>query len=707
MKCFDNKLNVAAALLLAGAALLLPASPAHAHVLSAHSEHAKVTLLPQADALKPGQEATFGFLFQIQEHWHVYWKNPGDSGFAITIDWVLPEGYIAGDIVWPYPQRIEIDPLTSYGYEDELLLLSRLRVPDAAVAGTQVNLVADVKWLECRVECVPGTARFEFSMPVAQDPQADAFFQDQFEAHRDAYPSNGDGLGAEGFEDKETVVIRLKEKKVDTVSFFPFENGLIDNHATQVFEKDGSGSRLSIKKSAAAGDKFLEKIEGLLVVDRQGRPHPNAYEISLPLHESSAVDNLVLGRREHHPFMIVLFAFLGGLILNLMPCVLPVLSIKVLSLVESSHKGARSVLLDGLSFASGILVSFWFLAFFMVALRSAGHFVGWGFQFQSPVFVIFMAVLFFWLGMNLFGIFEVDLGSARIANAVRNSFFLKSPFLNGVLATVVATPCTAPFMGTALGYALSQPAAVTFAVFTSLGLGLACPYIVLSLRPQWLRFIPKPGPWMITMKKAFGLMFMASVWWLAWVLFVQRGATAVAFLLAGLSVITLSAWTIGKFAAAGRNEALRRRARLVAVVLFLAGFGLALYGSTKQPDAPSRSPEEGAIGWEAFSPERLSQLREEGKAVFIDFTATWCLTCQVNERVAIDHPMIVRLIKEKGIVMMKADWTNYDAVITRALESYGKNSIPVYVIYAPGARAPVFLPEILTPGIVEKALKGI
>jgi len=341
-------------------------------------------------------------------------------------------------------------------------------------------------------------------------------------------------------------------------------------------------------------------------------------------------------------------------------------------------------------------------------LKSAGHYVGWGFQFQSPAFLVFMAVLFFWLGLNLFGVFEVGTALTRIENAAGKSFLLNNSFMNGVLATVVATPCTAPFMGTALGYALSQSSLVTFLVFSALALGLAFPYLLFSANPQFLRFIPKPGPWMIVLKKMFGVFFMATVAWLAWVLQAQRGSDAVLYLCVGLAIITVAGWVIGRFAVLSRSPTVRWRSRAVAVVLFLAGFSLAMSAALKASE-PAVGPDAGGkMAWLNYSPESLADAISSGRPVFLDFTAKWCLSCQVNERVALYHPKVIAAFKGKNTVMIKADWTNYDDQVTKALNSYGKNSIPVYVLY-PGSKSdqPVFLPELLTPGIVLNELEKL
>ena len=395
---------------------------------------------------------------------------------------------------------------------------------------------------------------------------------------------------------------------------------------------------------------------------------------------------------------VLAFAFVGGLILNLMPCVLPVLSLKVLGLVEQAGEGRRAALAHGLAFAAGVVGSFWVLAGALIALRAGGAQLGWGFQLQSPPFVLLLGGFMFLFGLNLLGVFEVGTSLTRV-DADRGRGGLLGAALSGVTATVVATPCTAPFMGSALGYAVTQPPAVSLFVFTLLGLGMAAPYILLAAMPGLLSMVPRPGPWMVTLKQVLGFVLMATVVWLAWVLGIQAGVTGLVVLMAMCLVLAIGAWLLGRGAGA------QGLVRALAVLIVLGAFtGGAAGVSALSPSM--ETAEASADGfWQPYDAAEINRLRADGTPVFVDFTAAWCLSCKVNERVALDIPRVRDRFADKGVVAFKADWTSRDAEITSALAAFGRNSVPLYVLYgADPASAPVILPELLTPDIVLNAL---
>ena len=395
-------------------------------------------------------------------------------------------------------------------------------------------------------------------------------------------------------------------------------------------------------------------------------------------------------------------AFLGGLILNLMPCVFPVLFIKGLALVQSSGHERQRMRAHGAMYALGILVSFWAIVALLLVLRAGGHHLGWGFQFQSPYFVACMALLFFFLGLSLAGMFEIGLSVTSVGGELAQRGGYSGSFFTGVLATVVATPCTAPFMGAAIGFALSQSALVTFAVFTLLALGLAAPYVLLTLQPAWIRLLPKPGAWMEYLKQAVSIPIFLAVIWMVWVFAQVAGSNGVAALLAGMLLTAVAGWVLGRWPAKGVST-------VAAIVLLAAAIALPSLAAKAMPvRVTTYKTSTQATTWQPFSPERLAALRAQGKPVFVDFSAAWCLSCQVNERVVLDRPDVEEAFRKSGVVMMRADWTNHDDTITAALTQLGRSGVPTYALYSGVPQsAPTLLPEVLTTGIVLDALKNL
>jgi thiol:disulfide interchange protein DsbD len=486
---------------------------------------------------------------------------------------------------------------------------------------------------------------------------------------------------------------------VDDGYFFAAATGTVEPAAPQVLHAGTAKHRLDIAP-ARSGPEPLSRLEGVLWAD--GR----AIEVDVPVTALASIPPPpppARGGVGGLPLALA-FAFLGGLILNLMPCVLPVLSLKVLGFVKQAGDDAGQARVHGLVFTAGVLVSFWALAGLLLVLRAGGQHVGWGFQLQSPGFVVFLAFLFFLLGLNLFGVFEVGSSLIAAGNIAAGRTGLAHSFWNGVLATVVATPCTAPFMGSALGYGLSQPAAVSLLIFTALGLGMAAPYLVLSVSPRLMSFLPRPGAWMEGFKQLMGFCLMATVVALVWLFGRQGGTDAMALVLGALLVAGLGAWLYGRPSATPRRRAIR-----MAVSAALVIAGLALGFSQARPDAAARTTGGAADPrWEPWSEARLAGLRAQGKPVFVDFTAAWCLTCQVNEKMALDTREVVDRFESEGVVLLQADWTTGDERITQALASYGRQGVPVYVLYGrePGG-APHLLPEVLTPGVVFAALDRV
>ncbi|HRK60941.1 MAG TPA: protein-disulfide reductase DsbD family protein [Candidatus Omnitrophota bacterium] len=604
-----------------------------------YDAHARVELIADTAEITPGSEFQAGVLFRMDPEWHVYWKNPGDSGLAPVFKWELPEGISAGEIRWPIPQKIDLPPLTSYGYEKEVLLAVPFKASPELNTQLPAVLRVKVEWLACKVECIPGKAELEIKTPFQANNEI-------FRKTESTYPAKKLPWKVEARRTEKNIQLSFfsgeAKMSLGDVYFFPENEALVSHAEPQTLTRKNQGYELQIPLSVNHPED-LESLRGVLV-SREGLSAVRGWEVNVPF--SSAAPAVV--RPPLHLAGAVFFAFLGGLILNLMPCVLPVLSLKILSFVSEANQSRPSVLKQGLIFTAGVLFSFWVLAGALILLKAGGQQIGWGFQLQSPWFVAVLAVIFLILAFNLFGFFEIGLSLTGAGQNLSAKKGWAGTFASGVLAVVVATPCTAPFMGTALGYALTQPAWTAWIIFTALGFGLAFPYFILCANPAWLRFIPKPGPWMITLKRVLGTLLLLTVFWLGWIFSVQMGA----------------------FQIVSRNQ-----------------------------EASAHK-----LSWEPYSEARLTELLAAGRPIFVDFTAAWCLTCQVNERLVLDRKETAELFKEGNIAALKADWTNRDEEVTRALASHGRNSIPFYLFYSGKGAAPVVLPEILTPKIVREAL---
>jgi thiol:disulfide interchange protein DsbD len=639
----------------------------------------------------------------MAEGWHTYWKNPADSGLPTRMAWRLPEGFRAGPLQWPLPRRIAAPPLMSYGYEGEVLLPVEITPPPALSPGSEVRLTGRVDWLECQEACIPGRAELELVLPVrAEAPRPAPATATLFRATRGLLPVPARGWDLKAAAAPGVLALSFRAPQAPAGAYFFSDKPLVVEYPSpQTLRRVSGGHRLDITR--AANGPALSHLTGVLLVE--GGAAPLAVEVDVPVSPLAAPPGagMVVPAAGRGLALVLALAFLGGLVLNLMPCVLPVLSLKVMGFVQQSGRDAQRAWRHGVAFTAGVLLSFWLLAGLMLVLRAGGKSVGWGFQLQSPTFVAFLAALFFVLGLNLFGVFPLGESLIAAANLNRERTGLVSSFGSGALATVVATPCTAPFMGSALGYGLTQPGVVSLLVFTALALGMAAPYLVLSLNPRLVRLVPRRGAWMEGFQQFLGFLLMATVVALLWLLGREAGVQAMTRVLAGLLALGLAAWLYGRAPAPGFDA----RARLLApaaAALFLA-LGLILGVRPAEGGGGLGRGESGGLAWEAYTPETLASVRAQGRPVFIDFTAAWCLTCQVNERVALASTEVQDRFRREGVVPLRADWTRNDGDITVALASYGRQGVPLYVLYPrdPG-RPPRVLPEVITPGIVLAAL---
>lgn len=659
----------------AGVVLLGATAFVRAEVYSAHT---RVSLVAEHEAWAPGSTVWLGLRMVMDDGWHVYWRNPGDSGLAPSFELRLPEGWQAGEIRWPYPERIVSGPLASYGYEREVLLAVPVSVPEMQ-SPTPVQIRAKVSWLACQVDCLPGEAELSLLLPPtsAQESPRPSGQAPLFEQTRLRWPFELPELDVRATvsADKWRLDLGLPFWQEGRVEFFPFSDRLVRHAARQVFTRSQNRARLLVERSGLE-TSVPDFIEGILVHERgwDSRGIARAVRIKAPVSVSvaSAAPASVSGL-----WLACFLAFLGGIILNGMPCVLPVLSLKVLQLVRKESDQRRALVQAGF-YVLGIMVSFWLLAALLFLLKAAGHSLGWGFQFQSPVFVLLMSLLLFVLALNLFGVFEFVVGASVPVQG--------SAFFSGILMTVVATPCTAPFMGSALGFALTQPPLAGLLIFTFLGFGLALPMALVTVFPACLRVVPRPGAWMLTLKQFLGFVLMGCVIWLLSVLGEQSGMPALVSSLGALLVAALACWFFGR----GR--------RLLALAVFAAAL---VYGLAALPgDSTGKE-----LVWQPYDASAVAAARSAGRPVFIDFTASWCLTCQVNKLTALRTPAVLALFKQENVALFVADWTRRDERITQALVAFGRAGVPLYVYYPAGSVSARLLPELLTPALLREVLQ--
>ncbi len=671
-------------------------------------DHIDVELIASTTSVEPGRILTVALRLKPDKHWHTYWKNPGDSGLATQIDWVLPEGFRAGPIQWPAPERIDVGPLANYGYDGEVLLLTDIEVPDSIPANVPIR--ASAFWLVCEEICIPGDAELLLDLP-AGPAAADPVWAGRIEKVRAALPSEANGfeVAAVLAAEREWILSlpRSVLPEVGKLSFFPEDEGWIEYASRQQVVEQGETVQLRFAAATGASEK-QGSLNGVLVA-QPGFTNGSAAVVIRPAVTLSdtlpAMPAIVPASGQNSLTLVVAlaFAFVGGVILNLMPCVFPVVGIKVLTFVENSRSSPASLRGHGLLFALGVLVCFWAVAGALLALRAGGATLGWGFQLQSPLVVSALALLFFVLALNMSGVFELGTRAQQLAGSVRAQSGYADAFLSGVIATLVATPCTAPFMGAALGFAITQSAPLAMAVFTALALGMAAPYLVLSFSPKLVGRLPKPGTWMVSLKQALAFPLYLTVVWLVWVLGRQVGVDAVARLMIGMTLFGAGLWVYGRWNVSLTARA-RMTARAMAVLLALAGVVL---GWPHDPGSRDASLATTSGHWKPWSPDAVTAARDNGQPVFVDFTAAWCVTCQVNKRLVLNREAVQARFRERNVVTMVADWTNRDPQISLALDSLGRSGVPVYALYPPGNGAPILLPELLTEKIVLEAIDRI
>lgn len=682
---------------------------------AAQTERVSVSLLAERP-LVPGEQAWLLLRFQIIPEWHIYWKNPGDSGARAEAAWTVPAGFTVGDLRWPAPERLRVGPLMNYGYSGEALLLAPIQVP-ADYRADHARIVADLAWLVCKVECIPEEAALRLDVPVdaaGDRGAAPGAHAELFERARARLPEASPWpVSAQTGDARYRLTVGLDpatQGRVEDLWFFPDQYGVIKHAAEQPLTWSGAGAHLSLVPDGTPPTRLSGVVK---VVERLGPSETvsHGFSVSAALGEPPPGDAAegdaprvggVAGVGLLHALGL---AVLGGLVLNLMPCVFPVLALKALGLVSHSAQGAGHQRMHGLVYTLGVLTTFAVIAGVLLGVRAAGMQVGWGFQLQSPLVIALLAYLMLAVGLMLSGVFTVGSywGGAGERFAAREG--LGGAFFTGALAVVVATPCTAPFMGAALGFAVTQPPLHSMSVFLALGLGLALPYLLVTFIPALASALPRPGPWMDHAKQLLAFPMYATAAWLLWVLAQQTGPDGLAAVLTGLVLVGLAAWTAGL-----RQRLQRTRVLATATTVVCLSAALAVTPLTREATSnaslgasPSASSSRVSAGpdWEAFSHARLEALRASGEPVFVNMTAAWCITCLVNERVALSSRRVSEAFERHGIHYLKGDWTQRDPEITALLERFGRSGVPLYLLYpAQREREPMVLPQVLTEQLV-------
>ena len=668
----------------------------------------RAELLADTDAVVPGKPFTVGVLLRMAPAWHTYWKFSGDAGLPTELKWKLPPGWKIGEIQWPIPMKT-IDPgdIQTYGYENEVLLMQEI-TPPAKVDSSSVKFSADASWLVCEKICIPGGATLQLELPVSTTSQPAN--TELFGRYRHLLPKNWPGPNvatpnwSRAGSDLRLKITGATLASYSAVDFFPLpdQNTVVGHPKIESRNKNEVVFRLPIESS----EKPLSSLAGLVVFSHQPNGEDRAaWRLATSPAASQTGLSASLSARPapiRGIFTFLLFGFIGGVILNLMPCVLPVISLKIFGFIQQAGQSRQKILRSGIAFAIGIFAWFIVLALLLIALKTAGHDVTWGgFQFTNAYFVLALSVIVLVFALNLFGVFEISVPQSMTRSLLSTTERkdLLGSFFQGVFATVLATPCTAPFLGTALGFAFTQSPAIILSVFVAIAAGMSAPYLLLSAQPAWLRFLPRPGPWMLHVKQFMGFLLLATLLFLLYVVGAQRGLEGAIWASCFLLVISVACWMKGAFVVP-TSSAAKRSITLVLILVIVFASGTYFIGNKFHSANISSAASRLRGDWQAFTPERVQSELEQGRSVFVDFTAAWCLTCKFNEANVLENSEVRNAFQRHGIVKLKADWTNGDPVITKLLQHFGRPGVPLYVLYPGKNEEPIVFPEVLTKGML-------
>jgi thiol:disulfide interchange protein DsbD len=712
-------------LLVLGFAALLPAV-ARAQV--------KASLVAAETAIVPGKPVQVALRLVHQPHWHTYWINPG-TGLVTEIKWSLPPGWTASAIQWPAPYVIKdkTGAITGNGFENDTFLPVTLTPPADLAPGTKVTLKASAEWLMCEDVCMPGNADVTLTLPVAATAAPDAALGSRLSAVVAGLPRADAAWKVSATRDAKAITLKVapvgptagKTAAPADLRFFADDN-LVAYELPQTITPDGAGGYVLTLSISPDAPKDATKLAGVLTNEkgwladgslrglRIDLPFAAAPTVSATAPAASGSQPSALSSPSSVPapaapvslISTLFLALVGGLILNLMPCVFPVLGIKILGFVNQAGQDKKKVILHGLVFALGVLLSFWSLAAVLAVLRAGGDQLGWGFQLQSPLFVFGLAAVMLIFAMNMSGVFEFGLSATGVGSDLQSKSGFAGSFFTGVLATVVATPCSAPFLAPALGAALTLSTIESFAVFTAIAVGLAGPYLLLSIFPAAVKILPRPGAWMETFKQFMAFPLYATVAYLAWVLAGQTTENGSLMALFGLVLIALGVWFYGRYNLPGTKPGKVRFGTVTGALVLALGVWTGWPENTEAKTAAAQAAGAPEVVWEKWSPAAVEKLRAEGRMIYVDFTARWCATCQTNKKIVFASDEVLRQFAAKKIVTLRADWTNKDPAITAELAKYQRSAVPFNVLWQPGKPEPLLLPELLTPGIVLDAIKG-
>lgn len=714
--------NVLRTVLLAGVGLvasLMSITPMCAQLYEGR-ELVKAELIADTSAVIPGKTFTAGFLLKLAPGWHTYWKYSGDAGIPIEWKWKLPPGWKAGPVSWPVPLKFD-DPgdIKTYGYHDEVLLMQELTPPDI-LRDQKVRLAANANWLVCEKICIPGGTALQLELPIGSS--GSAAHAELFQRYRQLLPNEFPAtqatltwtrtgrdlhLKVHGKSFARHTVVDFYPSPEDKTSAGAADPGLVVGHPVV---ESRNAEDVIFRIPLESGGQGVAALPGLLVFGENADGSDRAAWTVAP--DLSIGLSKAPGQRAPAParglLTYLIFGFIGGFILNLMPCVLPVISLKIFGFIQQAGQSRKKILRSGLAFTAGIFAWFLSLALLLIVLKSAGHQISWAFQFTNAHFVLFMSVVVLVFALNLFGVFEISLpqGATRgLLNATAAEGDAAS-FFQGVFATVLATPCTAPFLGTALGFAFAQSAAIIFAMFVAIAAGMSAPYLLLSAQPAWLRFLPRPGLWMVQVKQFMGFLLLATLIFLLYVLGAQRGLDALIYASSFLLVVSIVCWMKGAFLTPLATARAKALALLVMLALLATG-GFYFIGEKFSAARSDSSAISLAGDWQSFTPARLQSELEAGHNVFIDFTAAWCITCKFNEASVLETAAVREAFQRHAVTKLKADWTNGDPAITELLQHFGRPGVPLYVLYPGHQGEPVVFPELLTKGILLDKLETL
>ena len=658
----------------------------------------KVTasLVSSHDSVAPGQEFYIALRTVLDDHWHTYWRNPGDSGEPVQINWELPESVTAGEINWPLPRAIATGPIINYGFEGAPLFPVKFTVSADAEPGSVMTVRSNFYYLVCKDVCIPeqGSA----SLPIAiGEPAEDTRWKSEIEAALAATPKRGPVQGAIKKSDGiiDISFTDLPEGDFSKAYFFPYDQGIIGHSDPQAITRGKEGLQLTTTPDYIWDDATPKTFDGVLTYQQNGQL--KGTEVSLAVGQSLDIGAASAPKASIGGVTLwtaIIGALIGGLILNLMPCVFPVISIKALSIAKSAHGERAKIKREAWLYTAGVIATFMLLALIIIVLKAGGSEIGWGFQLQSPKLVAFLSVLLFVVGLNLLGVFEFGYSLQNTGSELTQKSGAVGSFFTGALAVVVATPCTAPLMGPAVGYAFTAPVIITLAVFLALAIGFALPFLLIAYVPKLLSWLPKPGPWMVRFKEILAFPMFAAAIAGVWVLAQQSGANGAGIALSAMLAVSLAIWLFKRKAMLGK--ALGALAVLTAIALPI----------TITATVVSDPIAGGKLEAEAWSPARVTELQAQGRPIFVDFTAAWCVTCKVNEKVVLNKAKTQKLFKDTNTAFLIADWTNKDDVIAAELAKYGRAGVPLYLVYSNNSVSPAILPQVLSYDVIKDAIAG-